>query len=106
MKLRTYKNLTDYNHSKPWLYPATKDFSPKKQWSIRKGDTNLINAEYKKKFTDKFAQKNHNEMAHQFDKNGIIQTAMWQCSLRDLKPPPSKKATGENSPSKGEKKKQ
>ena len=55
MKLRTYKNLTDYNANKPWLYPATKEFSPKKQWQVRKADTNLINAEFKKKFSDKFA---------------------------------------------------
>ena len=35
--------------------PATKEFSPKKQWQVRKADTNLINAEFKKKFSDKFA---------------------------------------------------
>ena len=30
MKLRTYRNLTDYNAQKPWSFPAVKQFSPKK----------------------------------------------------------------------------
>jgi hypothetical protein len=30
MNLRNYKNVTDYNAFKPFLFPAIKDFSPKR----------------------------------------------------------------------------
>lgn len=64
MKLRTYKNVTEYNANRAWCFPAVKQFSPRRQWEIRKKDTNLINAEYKKKFKDTFAEKNANELIH------------------------------------------
>ena len=62
MKLRTYKNITEYNANRAWCFPSVKQFSPRKQWEIRKKDTALINAEYKRKFNDTFAQKNANEL--------------------------------------------
>lgn len=64
MKLRTYKNVTEYNANRPWCFPSVKQFSPRKQWEIRKKDTGLVNAEYKRKFNDDFAQKNANELLH------------------------------------------
>ena len=40
-------------------------------------DQKLINEEYKKKFDNKFAEKNANELLHQFDKRGVNSSAMW-----------------------------
>mmetsp|Transcript_9681 Transcript_9681/g.16285 ORF Transcript_9681/g.16285 Transcript_9681/m.16285 type:complete len:195 (-) Transcript_9681:46-630(-) len=88
LKLRSYKNVTDYQAQKPWCFPAVKEFSPKKQWSQKKMDNSLLNAEFKRRFMDKYEQKNANELQHIFDKRGIIQTTMWECGLRDLKNPP------------------
>ena len=64
MKLRTYRNVTEYNAPKPWSFPSVKHFSPRKQWSERKNDQKLINAEYKKKFNDQFKERNANELLH------------------------------------------
>ena len=86
MKLRNYKNLSEFYANKPWCFPSVKMFSPKKQWAQRKYDNNLINAEYKRKFKDNFALKNAGELQHMFDHHGQIQTTMWECALRDLKP--------------------
>jgi len=36
-----------------------------------------MNAEFKKKFKDTFAEKNANELLHQFDKHGLNQSTMW-----------------------------
>jgi hypothetical protein len=32
MNLRAYKNITEYNASKPFSFPNVKQFSPRKQW--------------------------------------------------------------------------
>ena len=84
MKLRTYRNITDFKAGKPWCYPATKEFSQKHQWSKRRKDTGLLNAEFKFKFNDRFEEKNANELLHQFDKRGINSSSQWQCQLRNL----------------------
>ena len=64
MNLRQYKNTTEFNAFKPFLFPGVKSFSPRSQWMPRKQDAKLINEEYKRKFNDKFAQKNANELMH------------------------------------------
>jgi hypothetical protein len=38
MKLRCYKNTTDYNANQPWCFPSVKQFSPRRQWAQRKKD--------------------------------------------------------------------
>ena len=53
--LRNYKNTTDFMAGKPFLFPPAKQFSPKMQWAEAKKDASLINAEFKRKFNDKFA---------------------------------------------------
>jgi len=72
MKLRNYKNSSEFYAGRHWCFPSVKVFSPKKQWAQRKGDVNLLNAEYKRKFKDQFAQKNAGELQHMFDKQGMI----------------------------------
>ena len=52
MNLRNYKNTTEFNAQKPFLFPAVKAFSPAKQWLQRKADHKLINGEFTKKFND------------------------------------------------------
>ena len=69
-------------------------------------DHSLINREYTKKkdnekpFNDKFAEKNANELLHQFDKRGVNSSAQWQCSLRDLKRIAPKSSNKSKSPKK------
>lgn len=104
MNLRSYKNVTEFNAHKPFSFPSVKQFSPRKQWASNKRDNQLLNAEFKKKFNDKFAEANANELLHQFDKRGINASAQWQCSLRDLKRLPKDHATKSNSPKKEKKK--
>jgi hypothetical protein len=48
MNLRNYKNVTDYNAYKPFLFPAIRDFSPKKQWAEKKKDVQMLNPDFKK----------------------------------------------------------
>lgn len=38
IKLRNYKNGTDFTTSKPWVFPPVKKFSPKQQWDQVKKD--------------------------------------------------------------------
>ena len=64
MNLRNYKNTTEFNAARPFLFPAVRQFSPRRQWAERKKDTSLLNAEFKRKFNDKFAEKNANELLH------------------------------------------
>ena len=64
MNLRNYKNVTDYNAYKPFLFPAIRDFSPKKQWAEKKKDVQMLNPDFKKQFSDRFSQKNANELLH------------------------------------------
>lgn len=85
IKLRNYKNGTDFITNKAWVFPPVKKFSPKYQWDQVKRDQEMINPEYKTKFNDTIVQKNTNELIHQYDKHGVLQTTMWQCSLRPLK---------------------
>lgn len=70
------------------------------QWAEAKKDQNLINAEFKRKFNDKFVQKNANELQHQFDKLGLNCSAQWQCALRGLKRLPKDHASKKGSPTK------
>ena len=100
MNLRSYKNITEYNAFKPFSFPSKQQFSPRKQWSLAKRDVGLLNAEYRKKFNDKFKEANTNELLHQFDRHGINASAQWQCSLRELKKIPRVQA----SPAKSQKK--
>ena len=71
MNLRNYKNTTEFNAARPFLFPGVKTFSPRRQWAERKKDNEQLNAEFKRKFNDKFAEKNANELMHQFDKIGV-----------------------------------
>ena len=103
MNLRSYKNVTDFNAPKPFSFPSVKQFSPRRQWQMPKRDNQLLNAEFKKKFNDKFAEPNANELLHQFDKRGINASSQWQCSLRDLKRLPKDHATRSTSPKKEKK---
>ena len=64
MKLRNYRNITEYNAFKPWCFPSVKEFSPRKQLAQQKQDTNLLNAEFKKKFVDRYYEKNASELIH------------------------------------------
>lgn len=64
MKLRNYKNITEYYANKPWCFPSVKEFSPRKQWALSKQDVNLLNAEFKKKFVDRYYEKNASELIH------------------------------------------
>jgi len=64
MKLRKYKNMTDFTTHKPFVFPAVKEFGSKSQWAQRKKDTGLLNAEFKKNYNDKFSEKNFNELRH------------------------------------------
>lgn len=43
MKLRTYRNVTEFKANKAWCYPAFKKFEDANQWSKRKRDVNLLN---------------------------------------------------------------
>ena len=85
LKLRNYKNITDFMAMKPWIFPPVKKFSPRQQWDQRKKDTNLLNPEFKTHFNDTVSVKNTNELIHQYDRHGILSTTMWQCNLRNLK---------------------
>jgi hypothetical protein len=98
--LRNYKNTTEFLAGKPFLFPSVRQFSPRHQWEATKRDQNLINAEFRKKFNDTFAQKNANDLRHQFDKNGLNSTAQWQCALRGLKRLPKDHGAKRTSPSK------
>lgn len=104
MNLRSYKNVTEFNAYKPFSFPSVKQFSPRKQWQMPKRDNSQLNAEFKKKFNDKFAEPNANELLHQFDKHGINASSQWQCSLRGLKRLPKDHATKSASPKKDKKK--
>ena len=64
MKLRTYRNVTEFKANKAWLYPSFKQFKEKDQWTKRRRDTNLLNSEFKQKFNDKFEERNANELLH------------------------------------------
>ena len=64
MKLRTYRNVTEFKANKAWCYPSIKEFSQKHQWTKRRKDTNLLNSEFKAKFNDKFEERNANELLH------------------------------------------
>jgi len=64
MKLRTYRNVTEFKANKAWCYPAFKKFEDVNQWSKRKRDVNLLNSEFKQKFNDKFEERNANELLH------------------------------------------
>lgn len=55
MNLRAYKNTTEFKAFRPFLFPATKAFSPRSQWHERTSDVKLLNEEYKRKFNDKFS---------------------------------------------------
>lgn len=70
MNLRTYKNTTEWNAYKPFSFPSKQQFSPRKQYTLVKKDVGMLNAEYKKKFNDKFTEANVNEIRHQFDVKG------------------------------------
>ena len=48
MKLRTYRNISEFKANKPWCYPSTKQFSQKHQWSKKVKDVQLLNAEFTK----------------------------------------------------------
>lgn len=74
LNLRNYKNTTEFMAPKPFLFPTVKTFSPAKQWAEAKKNRSMVNGEYKGKkvkYNDKFAEKNANELLHQFDKHGI-----------------------------------
>ena len=105
MNLRTYKNITEFNASKPFQFPSVRQFSPRKQWQSAKRDNSLLNAEFKKKFNDSFKEPNTNELLHQFDKRGINASSQWQCSLRELKRLPRDHATNKSSSPNKDKKK-
>jgi len=64
VKLRSYKNYCDYNAPRPWVFPPVRDFSPRSQWEKKKADTELLNAEFKVPFSDKFEEKNANMLMH------------------------------------------
>ena len=87
-----------------FLFPSVRQFSPRKQWAERTKDTSLLNAEFTRKFNDKFAEKNANELLHQFDKNGVNSSSQWQCGLRNLKRLPKDHGSRKASPSKDAKK--
>ena len=75
MNLRCYKNITEFNANKAFSFPSVKQFSPRKQWQMMKKDNSLLNAEFKRKFNDRFAEPNANELRHQFDNRGINASA-------------------------------
>lgn len=104
MNLRNYKNTTEFNAARPFLFPTVRQFSPRRQWAERKKDTSLLNAEFKRKFNDKFAERNANELLHQFDSAGVNSSAQWQCGLRNLKRVAKDHGTRRASPSKDAKK--
>ena len=63
--------MTTY-HPKSWSFPAVKSFSCKRQWAEKKKDTQLKNAEYKKKFIAGFREKNQNELQHMFEDKHLL----------------------------------
>jgi len=58
LKLRNYKNLSDFYTHKPWLYPPIRDFSPAKQLARERNEINLLNQDYRTKFSEKFGERN------------------------------------------------
>lgn len=71
------------------MYPSIKEFSPRKHWEQTRNDTNLINAEFNYKFSDKFSDPNISHIVHQFA-NNTVQDVKWQTNLRNISKPLSR----------------
>jgi len=81
IKLRNYKNLSDFYSIRPWIYPAVKEFNPSRQFEIKRKDVQLLNPEFKTEFKDKFAQRNVSYIIDQLQ-TATPDIVKWQCSLR------------------------
>lgn len=46
---------------------------------------NESNQLYNQPYNDQFHEKNCNNLKHLLDKNGVIYSTKWECSLRDRK---------------------
>ena len=82
MKLRSYKNTTNFGADEPFKYPAPKAFSPKAQLKDLTDGMGNKNTEFKIKFKDKFGEKNANEIIHMARKNDVYNNTQWMCNLR------------------------
>lgn len=60
MKLRGYRNDTDFKADRPWLVPFKREFSPSQQYESVKEQLNRTIGDYKFKFNDQLYERNSN----------------------------------------------
>ena len=89
LNLRRHKNLTDFCHEAPFVYPSTKEFRPEVTPKTHKDYVSGKNVNFAKKdFEDRVDEKNVNQILCLVDNaankgsTGCYQQYAWQTSLR------------------------
>ncbi len=83
MKLRNYKNVTSFQASQPWLYPAKRAFHPDYIFEHERDKANTSLKDYSSQYNDQSPERNQNLTLSILEKNyGVYHTTFWKQELR------------------------